>query len=178
MRKALILHSHASAPELVHFQYNSFRKALILNSHASALELIQLQCSSCRKELILDSHASQPLNWLSLNASLKEKHYFWTVTPRAQNSFIFDTIGMEKYRFWTITPQAQNCFNFNTMLTEKYWFWTVTPLSLWIDDFSIDFLKKSNHAWDSELITFQCTTWRKESILDRHVSGSALVDFE
>ena len=62
MEKALILHSHASASELIHFQYNSFRKALILNSHASALELIQLQCSSCRKELILDSHASQPLN--------------------------------------------------------------------------------------------------------------------
>ena len=144
MEKALILHSHASASELIDFQYDYDRKALILNGHASALELIQLQCSSCRKELILDSHASQPLNWLSSNASLKEKHCFWTVTPRAQNSFIFDTMRMDKYRFWTITPQSQNCFNFNTILTEKYWFWTVTPLSVWTDYFSMQFLKKCN----------------------------------
>ena len=154
----MILHRHAWASELIHFQYDPFRKALFLNSHASALELIQLQCSSCRKDLVLDSHASQPLNWLSLNASLKEKHCFWTVTPRAQNLSIFHTIRIKKYWFWAITPQAQNCFNFNIILTEKYWFWTVTPLSLWIEYFSMDFLKTSNHISGSELITFQCKT--------------------
>ena len=175
--KALILHRHAWASELIHFQYDSFRKALFLNSYASALELIQFQYSSCRKESIPDSHASRPLTSSFLNAILKEKHCFWTVTPRPQNSFIFDSIWLETYWFWTVTPQALNYFNINTILTEKYWFWTVTPLSLWIEYFSIDFSKKSNHASGSELITFQCKTWRKESILDRHVSGSALMDF-
>ena len=115
MEKALILHSHASASELVHFQYNSFRKALILNSHASALELIQLQCSSCRKELILDSHASQPLNWSSLNASRKEKHCFWTVTPRATTSLSLSHAS-----------QSLNWLRFNVRLKEKNGFWTVT----------------------------------------------------
>ena len=73
MEKALILHSHASASELIHFQYDSFRNALILNNYASALEFIQFQYNSWRTVLILDSHASQPLNWLFLNAILKEK---------------------------------------------------------------------------------------------------------
>ena len=50
MEKALILHSHASASELIHFQYNSFRKALILNS-LSASELNISQWISQRKAI-------------------------------------------------------------------------------------------------------------------------------
>ena len=43
MEKALILHSHASASELIHFQYDSFRKALILNNYASKAITSQAQ---------------------------------------------------------------------------------------------------------------------------------------
>ena len=58
-RKSLILESHASRPEFIHFRYNSYGKTYWF-------------CTV----------TPQAQSWFIFNTILLERHWFWTVTPQ------------------------------------------------------------------------------------------------